>query len=137
MKFSLLSVMILLVSMGNIIVVLKILSLLINTDTDDWNAVVIELKMLSAHWEQLSIHLGLTMHVIDCIRKDHPNDSDGCLNEALSEWIKQNYSTDKFGLPSWRTLFKAVKPVNNSLFKKLAPKHQLASMQLCMHLYCL
>ena len=46
-----------------------------------------------------------------------------CLNEALKEWIQQNYNTGKYGLPSWRTLLEGVARVNMALFKKLAAEH--------------
>ena len=87
-----------------------------------------ECRQLSAKWQQLSAFLGLAKADIDRIKEDHPNNSNSCWNEALDEWIKQNYSTDKFGLPSWRTLVTAVSMVDKRLFKELAFKYQITSM---------
>ena len=96
---------------------------LFNPD-DDWNIVVIETKTLSYSWEQLVIYLGLHIDLIkNTIRPaTHP------WNEALNQWIKQNYNTKRFGLPSWRTLLKAVAQVNKLQFKELADKHRGRSM---------
>ena len=93
-------------------------------EEDDWNVVIIECSSLAAKWEQLSGYLGLAKSVIDSIKEDHHNDNLGCWNEALDRWIKQTYNTKKFGVPSWRTLLKAVAIVDKLLFKNLASKHQ-------------
>lgn len=61
------------------------------------------------------------------IKDKNPDDSTGVasLNEALEQWILQNYNTKKHGLPSWKTLLKAVSLVDQSTFEKLAKEHQL------------
>ena len=85
---------------------------------------IIECTSLSAEWEKVSGYLGLSFNVIDSIKKDHPNDSTGCWNDALKQWIQQKYSTKSFGKPSWKTLLKAVIQVDKRLFQSLAVKHQ-------------
>ena len=85
----------------------------------------VECGSLAAKWEQLSACLGLAKADIDSIRENRPRDSAGCWSEALSHWIKQNYSTQRFGLPSWRSLLKAVAVVDRRLCKELATKHPL------------
>ena len=92
---------------------------------DDWNVVSVECGSLAAKWEQLSACLGLAKADIDRIRESRPRDIAGCWSEALSQWIKQNYSTQRFGLPSWRSLLKAVAMVDKRLCKYLAAKHLL------------
>ena len=93
------------------------------TEEDDWNVVSVECSSLAAKWEQLSACLGLAKADIDSIRENRPRDIAGCWSEALSRWIKQNYSTQRFGLPSWRSLLKTVAMVDKRLFKELATKH--------------
>ena len=94
-------------------------------EDDDWNVITFKCKSLAAKWEQLSAFLGLPSALIDQIRHNHPNDSSGCWNEALSQWIKQNYSTEKFGKPSWKTLLcQAIEYVDRRLFEKLASEHK-------------
>ena len=95
-----------------------------NSDEDDWNTVLRECSSLSAKWEHLSGYLGLSISLIDSIKGNFPADVDCCWSESLKHWIRQNYKTEKFGLPSWRTLLKAVARVDKCLFKKLADTHQ-------------
>ena len=90
----------------------------------DWNIVIMECRSLAANWEQLSGYIGLSFDLIDSIKGNHPSNNSGCWNEALKQWIKQNYETDKFGKPSWRTLLKAIALVDKRLFKKSAADHQ-------------
>ena len=45
------------------------------------------------------------------------------LSKVIQTWIGQNYNTQKFGLPSWRTLCKALKRVDTKLCKDLARDH--------------
>ena len=91
---------------------------------DDWNVVIIKCKSLAADWEKLSGYLGLFKRDIDKIKRDHPNDNCICWNEALSEWIKRNYNVKKFGIPSWRTLLKAVELVDKCKSTLLASEFQ-------------
>ena len=88
---------------------------------DDWNIVVIECKSLAAKWEQLSIYLGLSFEVTDNMKGS--GDNYHSWSEALKHWIKQNYNTKKFDVPSWRSLLAAVAKVDKLQFKELASKH--------------
>ena len=92
------------------------------TGVDDWNIVVIECKSLAAKWEQLSIYLGLSFEVTDNIKGS--GDNYHCWSEALKHWIKQNYNTKKYELPSWRCLLKAVAKEDKLMFNSLAAQHQ-------------
>ena len=93
-------------------------------DDDHWNILIIECKSLSGDWEKISAYLGLSFKLIDIIKRDNPRDSAGCWNEALKQWIKQNYNTKLFGRPSWRGLLRAVAEVDIHHFQKLASEHQ-------------
>ena len=31
-----------------------------------------------------------------------------CLSEVIANWLKKNYNTEKFGLPTWRWLVEVV-----------------------------
>ena len=68
-------------------------------------------------------YLGLERSSLNLIRGNHPLDNAGGWNEALNQWIKQNYKTEIHGMLSWRTLLRAIARVDKSLFKKLAIKH--------------
>ena len=82
-----------------------------------------ECSSLNSKWEEISGYLGLRHSLIDSIKQDNQNNSSGCLNEAFKQWIMQNYSTEKFNKPSWRTLLTAVAKVDKLLFKQLSEKH--------------
>ena len=89
---------------------------------------IVECKSLSSDWEKVSGYLGLSFELIETIKRDNPKDSSGCWNEAMKQWIKQNYNTDVFGRPSWRSLLKAVAEVDKLLFERLAAKHSHTGM---------
>ena len=86
--------------------------------------IVLKCNSLTAKWEQLSAFLGLPSSLINTIRASHPSDLSCCWNEALSQWIQQNYNTEKFGKPSWKTLLGAIAHVDRRLFEKLASEHK-------------
>ena len=90
------------------------------TEEDDWNDVITECSSLAAKWKEISGYLGLSFKLIDIIEG---NNLIGCWNEALKEWIQQNFRTEKFGVPSW-SLLKAVARVDMLQFRKLANSHQ-------------
>ena len=96
----------------------------VTVEEEHWNVLIIECKSLSGDWEKISAYLGLSFKLIDTIKRDNPRDSSGCWNEALKQWIKQNYNIKLFGRPSWRSLLKAVAEVDKQQFQKLAVEHQ-------------
>ena len=91
---------------------------------DDWNDVIIACSSLAAKWQKLSGFLGLSFKTIRAIKGNNPNDSDASWSEAVMQWILQDYNTEKYGFPSWKTLLKAVGEVDEPLFEKLAEKHK-------------
>ena len=95
---------------------IKMLSL--SSEEDDWNIVIKECSSLAAKWDQLSAFIGLSMRLIEETEKNHPNDKSGCWNDALKHWIRQDYKTDKFGLPSWRTLLDDVATVDKLYYSR-------------------
>ena len=101
-----------------------LLYIIFYAEEDDWNIVVVECNSLSAKWEQLSAFLGLSRKLIDSIKKNHPNDDTVSWNDALGQWIGQNYNAKKFGVPSWKRLLKAIALVDKLVFKKLAREHE-------------
>ena len=91
---------------------------------DDWNIVIDECSSLNSKWEEISGYLGLRHSLIDSIKRNNPNNSSGCLNDAFKQWIMQNYNTEMFNKPSWRSLLTAVAKMDKLLFKTLVEKHQ-------------
>ena len=93
------------------------------SDEESWNDVIIACSPLAAKWKQLSGFMGLSYKTI-CTIDNNPDDSEGSWNEALMQWILQKYNTEKYGLPSWKSLLKTVSRVDQLLFEKLAKEHQ-------------
>ena len=91
---------------------------------DDLGDVVEAVNTLAAVWDKFALKLRLKYDHIKVIKKDNPGDSEACLTEAMSEWLKENYNTAKFGVPSWRTLIKAVQAMDMALAHKIADKHR-------------
>ena len=94
------------------------------TVEDDWNVVFEECSPLASKWQPLSALLGLRLSIVDRIKSDFQGDSLGCLSEALKQWIKMNYNTQKYGKPSWKTLLKAIAKIDKPQFNRLATEHQ-------------
>lgn len=95
-----------------------------NTEKDDYTILIGECISLCAQWEEIAGILGLQPSLIASIKENHPNDNVGCWNDALMEWTSQNYHTEKFGLPSWKTFLTAVAKVDKMQCMNLAAKHQ-------------
>ena len=99
---------------------------------NDWNVVITECSSLAAEWELLSAYLGISAKMIDIIKGNNPSKISSCWNEALKQWIMQNYDTERFGEPSWRTLLEALAKVDKRQFKELAEKYQSESLLLAI-----
>ena len=82
---------------------------------------------MTSRWKKLGNALRLRPGVLDVIEADEL-DSESRFTRLLTEWLQQNYNTDRFGKPSWRLLVDAVAhPVggnNPALAKKIAAKHK-------------
>ena len=79
---------------------------------------------LAAVWDKLALNLHLKFDAIKVIKRDNPGDSQACLTEAMSHWLKENYNTARFGVPSWRTLVRAVQAMDTALANEIASKHR-------------
>ena len=79
---------------------------------------------LAAVWDKFALKLHLKFDAIEVIKKDHPGDSEACLTKAMSQWLKENYNTARFGVPSWRTLVTAVQAIDMALAHEIANTHR-------------
>ena len=83
-----------------------------------------EVKKVAAKWRDIGAALGISGHKLEEIASNHHHQAADCLSSVLQDWIGQNYSTQKFGMPSWRTLCKAIQQVSdNKFFRDVARKH--------------
>ena len=77
----------------------------------------------------MGLALGINVATLDTIRKEKGNNNcDEALTEVLQKWLEQAYDVSKHGLPSWRTLVKAVNNRvggnHHALAKSIASSHQ-------------
>ena len=98
----------------------------IHADIDDLFDIQCELTDVTSRWKKLGGALRLRPGVLDVIEEDK-RDSESRFTRVLTEWLQQNYNTDRFGKPSWKMLVDAVAhPVggnNPALAIKIATKY--------------
>ena len=84
------------------------------------------LQPFAFKWEKIAQSLGIVANKIKEIKQNNIHDVSQCLYEAINYWIQQNCTTDKHGLPSWRTLCKAISKVEGTrkIVRDLAKDHR-------------
>ena len=92
-------------------------------DVDDLKDVLDAVETLASQWSLLSLKLGVKQSSLDVIEHNNFGNAKTCLYKALGEWLRQNYSHQKHGKPSWRRLAEAVQSLDHSLFEKIAKEH--------------
>ena len=65
-----------------------------------------KLLPLAAHWNNIGVLLGVKNHILQEIKRNERQSQD-CLREMLSEWLKIDNPP-----PTWDNLASAVKPFN-------------------------
>ena len=95
---------------------------------EDEQAVREVLMTLAARYNGIGIALGLSSSELESIRCGCFGDPKLALGVVINTWLKQSYNVAKFGLPSWRSLVKAVDSpaggYNHALAKRIASKHE-------------
>ena len=95
--------------------------------SEDEQAVREELMCLAAKYYEIGITLGLSSNELDIIAHECVRDVKRALGRVIQMWLSQSYNVARFGLPSWRSLARAVgSPVggiNHVLAKRIASKH--------------
>ena len=81
------------------------------------------LKDSKGKWRDIGENLGIKEGKLDEINLAKPGDPNGCLTGTITEWLKRNYDTKKFGEPSWRKLVEAVQDFDENLARKIAAQH--------------
>ena len=84
------------------------------------------MRPLAGYWPGLASVLGLSPSAIREIEATHRLPAK-CLDAAIQHWIDEKYKVEKFGVPSWMALVKAVEDRNGgrnpALAKKIAQEH--------------
>ena len=93
---------------------------------DDLFEVQCELDDVTSRWKELGLALRLRPAVLKTIETQQ-TDLNSRMIDILTEWLQQNYNTDRFGLPSWKLLVDAVAHRsggnNPALARQIATKH--------------
>ena len=94
---------------------------------DDLFDVMTELTPVAARWRHLGTGLRLKSGELDTIAlKRHGNPQD-CLTDVVTEWLRRNYNTKRYGEPTWRKLVEVVahKAAGNNiaLAREIAERH--------------
>ena len=87
-----------------------------------------EVTLVAVRWKAIGRGLRIDSGRLDVIQEDNPRDSNKCLSEMLTCWLKRSYDVERFGVPTWRAVVKVVaQPAggdNYALALRIARKHQ-------------
>ena len=112
----------------------------IPADINDLFDVYTELLNVAHNWRGVGRALRLHPDLLNRIGADH-SDVTSCLEGVLTEWLKREYDTTRFGLPSWELLVAAVAhPAggkNHALAEQIADKHNGKGGALLPFVYCI
>ena len=75
-----------------------------------------------AKWNELGLQLGLTYAQLEVIESDKGSNKER-LAAVLSEWLRKNYNTEEYGLPSWRRLAAALQQIDGDLADTIKKRH--------------
>ena len=77
----------------------------------------------AAKYAQIGRNFGLAPSTIESIKENHPGDNSKALQEVIITWVRQDFNTKKFGLPSWRKVVEVISDFDKLLAKKIAEDH--------------
>ena len=75
-----------------------------------------------AKWNELGLQLGLTYSQLEVIQSDKGLNNER-LTAVLSEWLRMNYDTEEYGLPSWSRLAAALEQIDRGLANTIKERH--------------
>ena len=67
-----------------------------------------ELRPLAAKWGAVGTAFRLQPDTLATIKISHPGDPVACLTEVVTEWLKKNYNSSRFGEPTWQWVVEVV-----------------------------
>ena len=98
---------------------------------DDLYDVRDELTPVATKWKSFGCALQLGTNVLESIQNKNRDDP-GFLTLVVKEWLKRNYNVEKFGVPTWQRLVKALSDItggaNMALASDIAKKHKATSI---------
>ena len=93
-------------------------------DDDHWKDVCTAVTAVSAKSRELAKNLGLKPDDISSVFTNFQLSDKDRLSEVIKLWLQWNFNYKKEGKPSWKTLVKAVYPLNPRLAESIAQNHK-------------
>ena len=94
--------------------------------------VVAELVPVSTKWKEIGIMFGLPYHYLHMLSSSGKKTAD-CVFDMIEKWLKKNYDTANFGMPSWKKLVEVVGARvggnDSSVASEIASRHQAEPME--------
>ena len=75
---------------------------------DDLFDVKVELEPVTDRWKHIGLALRLDLSELKKIERENRDNLEDCLTEVLTLWLNKAYNTERFGVPSWELLARAV-----------------------------
>lgn len=88
-------------------------------------------RNLDGVWKDFGTALGISVTSVKGVSLAHPGDPGLCLFDVVHKWLCKDYNHQRFGLPSWRALVKAV--ASNVGGQNPALAEKIAQMHLCQN----
>ena len=89
--------------------------------------VVAALVPVSARWKEIGIMFGVPYYFLNMLCLSGKKIAD-CLFDMIEKWLKRDYDTDNFGMPSWKKLVEVVGARvggnDSSVASEIASRHQ-------------
>ena len=99
-----------------------------------------ELNQVSANWYDIGIALRLNPNILNGIQTKNSSEPQACLSSVVTEWLKKNYSVERFGEPTWQWLVDVVGDpaggAHMALAKDIARKHKTRGMPSGIKSHC-
>ena len=99
-------------------------------DLDDLADVLTELEPVEFRYFEIGTMLHLRHHVLNRIRSLNSVSFSMRMSEMITEWLKLNYNTKRFGPPTWNALVIAVAKgpggADEACARDIANKHRVS-----------
>ena len=103
----------------------------ITSDTDHLTDVTAAINDVKIKWREIGLFLGISHMRLEVLEQEE-DDLDDKLNGMVEHWLKERYSVENFGRPSWKALVEAIAARaggdNRSFASEIAEKHSGVGM---------
>ncbi len=98
-------------------------TLYIVEEEEDANIIFKAIGKKAAKYAEIGRNFGLAPSIIETIKENHPGDNSKALQDVILTWIRQDFNTTRFGVPSWRKVVEVISDFDKLLAKKIAVDH--------------